>query len=158
MPEVPPAVAESWTCPSCRRGIGTPYCSKCGEQRRDPRELTLAGLAGQAFEALTNVDGKLLRSFRSLVTRPGSLTVAFVEGQRKPFLGPVALFLVANVIFFAVESMSHGLVFSTPLQSHLQDQPWSPIAQPMVAARLALLHTTAASFAPRFDAAVALHP
>jgi hypothetical protein len=152
-----PVVTDPWTCPTCRREADTPYCPACGERRRDPRELSLASLAGQTFEALTSVDGRLLRSFRCLITSPGSLTVAFVEGRRKPFLGPVALFLVANVVFFAVESMSHGLVFSTPLQSHLDQQPWSAIAQPMVAGRLAALRTTAALYAPRFDAAVALH-
>jgi len=154
---VPTVVSDRWICPTCRGAANTPYCPACGERRRDPRELTLAGLAGQVFEALTSVDGRLLRSFRSLVAAPGSLTVAFVEGRRKPFLGPVSVFLVANVVFFAVESTSHGLVFSTPLQSHMQEQPWSPIAQPMVAARLAALHTTVEAFAPRFNAAVALH-
>jgi len=51
-----------------------------------------------------------------------------------------------------------GLVFSTPLQSHLCDQPWSSLAQSLVAGRFAALRTTAESFAPRFDAAVALSP
>jgi len=156
-PDVPAIVSDRWICPTCRGAADTLYCPTCGERRRDPRELSLAGLAGQVFEALTSVDGRLLRSFRTLIAAPGSLTVAFVEGRRKPFLGPVSVFLVANVVFFAVESMSHGLVFSTPLQSHMQDQPWGPIAQPMVTARLAALHTTAESFAPRFDAAVSLH-
>jgi Protein of unknown function (DUF3667) len=148
---------ESWTCPTCRRATATPYCPTCGERPRNPRELTLLGLMGQAFEALTSVDGRLLRSFRCLVTAPGSLTVAFIEGRRKPFLGPVALFLVANVVFFGVESLTSGLVFSTPLQSHLSDQPWSPLVQGMVADRLAANRTTLASYAPRFDAAIALH-
>src|SRR5262245_32148220 len=96
----------------------------------------------QVFEALTSVDGRLLRSFRSLVGSPGSLTVAFIEGRRKPFLGPVALFLVANVVFFGAESLTRGLVFSTPLQSHLNDQPWSPLVQGLVADRLAATGTT----------------
>lgn len=157
MPEVPPSVAEPWTCPSCRRAIATPYCSTCGERRRDPRDLTLGGLLNQAFEAFTNIDGRVLRSFRWLLVSPGSLTVAFVEGRRKPFLGPVALFLVANVVFFGAESLTSGLVFSTPLSSHLNDQPWSPLAQRLVADRLAASGAPLASFATRFDAAIALH-
>ena len=157
MPGVPPPAAEPWTCPSCRRAIATPYCPTCGERRRDPRDLTLRGLLHQALEAITNIDGRVLRSFRCLLVSPGSLTVAFVEGRRKPFLGPVALFLVANVVFFGAESMTQGLVFSTPLSSHLNDQPWSPLAHRLVTARLAAAATSLASFAPRFDAAIALH-
>jgi len=84
-------------------------------------------------------------------------TIAFLEGRRKPYLGPVALFLVANVLFFGTESLAGGTVLSTPLDSHLYKQPWSPLARTLVAHRLDALQTTAALYAPRFDAAVALH-
>ena len=149
--------AAPWTCPSCGRLNTTPYCPSCGERPRAPRDLTLRGLVDQVFEALTNIDGRLLRSFRTLVTRPGALTVAFVEGRRKPYLGPVAIFLVANAAFFAAESLTAGLVFTTPLQSHLQSQPWSVLARSLVAAHVAAQHTTVEAYAPRFDGAIALH-
>ena len=83
--------------------------------------------------------------------------MAFLQGRRKPFVGPVALFLVANVLFFATESLTGGTIFTTPLEGHLHTQPWSPVAQGLVADRLALLHTPAALFAARFDRAIALH-
>jgi Protein of unknown function (DUF3667) len=148
---------EPWTCPSCRQPITTPYCPSCGERPRSPRDLTLRGLVDQAFEAFTNIDGRLLRSVRCLIVRPGALTAAFIEGRRTPYLGPVALFLVANAVFFAAESLTGGLVFTTPLQSHVQNQPWSGPAQSLVAAHLASHHTTLDAYAPRFDGAVALH-
>lgn len=109
------------------------------------------------FEAFTNIDGRLLRSFRYLIGRPGALTVAFLQGQRKPFVGPVALFLVTNVLFFATESVTGGTIFSTPLDRHLHAQPWSELAQGLVAGRLAVLHTSADLYAPKFDNAIALH-
>ena len=102
---------ESWTCPSCRIDVITPYCPACGERRLHPRELTIRGLSGQVFLAFTKIDGRLLNTFRCLVSRPGALTVAYLEGRRKPYLGPVGLFLVANVAFFAMESLTRGLVF-----------------------------------------------
>ena len=122
-----------------------------------PHELTLRGLFHQVFEAFTNIDGRLIRSFRCLVSRPGLLTVAYLRGLRRPYIGPVSLFLVTNVLFFATESLTGGTVFSTPLDSHLRTQPWSPLAQVLVANRLEVLHTTMDLYAPRFDAAVALH-
>jgi Protein of unknown function (DUF3667) len=146
-----------WTCPSCRGAVSTPYCPECGERPLRPHELTLRGLGEQVFEAFTNIDSRVLRSFRYLLTRPGFLTVAFLQGRRKPYLGPVPLFLVANVLFFAAESVSGGTVFSTPLDSHLHTQPWSPLAQTLVTSRLEALHTTMPLYAPRFDSAVALH-
>jgi len=147
----------AWTCPSCQGLVVTPYCPACGERPLLARELTLRGLADQLFQALTSIDGRLLRSFRSLVSRPGLLTVAFLQGRRKPYIGPVPLFLAANVLFFATESLTGGTVFSTPLDSHLHTQPWSPVAQVLVTDRLDALQMTVAQFTPRFDAAVALH-
>jgi hypothetical protein len=94
-----------WTCPSCNGIVSTPYCPTCGERPLLPQELTLRGFLHQAFEAFTNIDGRLLRSFRCLV----------------------------------------------------RTQPWSPLAQTLVADRLEVLHTTAELYAPRFDTAVALH-
>jgi hypothetical protein len=146
-----------WTCPSCHGTIRSPYCPECGERPLRPGELTLRGLVAQAFEAITSIDGRVLRSFRALITRPGLLTVAFLQGRRVPYIGPIALFLATNVLFFAIESATGGTVFSTPLESHLHTQPWSPLARMLVEDRLEALGTTAAIFAPRFDAAVALH-
>jgi hypothetical protein len=150
-------VTVPWTCPSCRAAVATPYCPECGERPLRARELTLRGLCEQAFEAFTSIDGRLLRSFRCLVSRPGLLTVAFLEGRRKPYIGPISLFLVANVLFFAIESLTGGTVFSTPLASHLHTQPWSPVAEVLVPRRLAAMGTTLELYTPKFDAAVALH-
>jgi hypothetical protein len=121
------------------------------------RDLTLRGLLEHIFEAFTNVDSKLLRSFRFLVAHPGQLTAAYLQGRRKPFLGPVPLFLITNVLFFAVESLCGGTLFTTPLDWHLHRQPWSGFAPQLVADRLAVIHTTLDLYAPVFDRAVATH-
>jgi len=146
----------AWVCPSCRGTVSSAYCPRCGERPLHADDLTLHGLALQALEAVTNVDGKLLRSLRSLATRPGLLTLAFIEGRRRAFIGPVSLFLVSNVIFFAVESLTGGTIFATPLRSHLHTQPWSETVQPLVAGRLAALDIPLDALAARFDALIAV--
>jgi hypothetical protein len=146
-----------WTCPNCGTGVLTPFCPNCGEQVIPTRELTLRPLLGQGFESFTNIDGRLLRSFRYLVSRPGALTIAYVRGQRKPYMAPVALFLLLNVIFFATESLTGGKVFTTPLESHLHTQPWSDAIQNLVARNLEARHTTLSAYAPVFNQAVALN-
>ena len=148
--------AEKWTCPNCNLVVATRFCPTCGEHALHTRELTLRALFDQLFAAFTNIDSRLLRSFRFLVARPGALTIAYLNGQRKPYIGPVALFLIINVIFFAVESLTGGKVFTTPLESHLHTQPWSEAVQGLVARRLETKETTLASYAPVFDQAVAL--
>lgn len=146
-----------WTCPTCNTFVATSFCPTCGESPLRARELTWRGLFGHVFEAFTNIDSRLLRTFRYLVSRPGVLTVAYLEGRRKPYLGPVRLFLITNVLFFAVESLTGGTIFTTPLDSHLHTQPWDGLAQHLVAHRLEALNITLALYAPGFDQALAFN-
>ena len=146
-----------WTCPTCQRVLSTPYCPTCGERQLHPRDLTLRGLLAQIAQAITNLDARLIRTVRCLLRHPGELTVRYLQGPRKPYIGPIAFFLFANVLFVAMEALTQSNVFSTPLAQHLRNQPWSPWAQRIVAHRLADLHTTFEAYAPVFDAAVAAH-
>jgi hypothetical protein len=137
--------------------VTTPFCPGCGERPIVAADLSLKGIAAQLMKAVGGVDGRLLRTLRGLLRHPGSLTVAYVEGRRKPLVGPLQLFLLANVAFFAVQSLTHMRVFSSSLASHLHQQDWSALAQHLVAERLAATRTTLEAYAPLFDRAVVLH-
>jgi hypothetical protein len=146
---------EPWTCPTCNTAVSTPYCPGCGERPLRERELTLRGIFNQLVQVFTKIDGRLILSFRCLVSRPGFLTVAYLHGQRKPYVGPVPLFLIANALFFATESLTGGTVFTTPIDSHLHTQPWSRVAEVLVSHRLEAMRTTLDIYAPVFDHAMA---
>lgn len=146
-----------WTCPTCERVVSTPYCPGCGERALNARDHTLRGLIDHVVEVLSNVDARLVRSVRCLATRPGFLTVAYLQGRRKPYLLPFSLFVVANLVFFGVQSLTPANIFSTPLDKHLHDQIWSAIAQRLVSHRLATLETTLDLYAPVFNQAVLLN-
>lgn len=146
-----------WTCPNCRVALTTPFCPSCGERPIGAPDLSLRGVAAQLVKAAAGVDGRFVRSLRELLLHPGSLTLAYGEGRRKPFIGPFQLFLLANVVFFAVQSLTHTRVFSSSLDSHLHHQDWSALAQDLVARRLVAEKTTLDRFAPLFDRAVVLH-
>ena len=120
-------------------------------------DLTLRGFFGQIALACTNIDGPILRSLRCLIMRPGFLTVAYLNGQRRPYTLPLQLFLVANVLFFAMQSLVGAKVFSTPLDMHLNNQFWSSVAQPLVAHQLETKHITLELYSPIFDRAVELN-
>jgi hypothetical protein len=148
---------DPWVCPNCKIEAATPFCATCGERRLQPRDLSLHDLFDHIFKSLSSVDARLIRSLRMLVNRPGALTVAYLEGQRKPYIGPFSLFVLANLLFFAAQSVSETKVFSTGLESHLQHQDWSGLAQQLVDGRLAAKQTTLEIYAPLFNAAVALN-
>jgi len=155
----PPSTAPvaPWTCPTCRQAVATPFCPGCGERPVGPPDFTLRGIGAQVLKAVGGVDGRLLRTLRLLLTSPGALTEAYREGRRKPLLGPFQIFLLANVVFFAAQSLTHTKVFSSSLDSHLNRQDWSDLAQRMVQRHLDAAHTTLEAYAPVFDHAVVLN-
>jgi len=146
-----------WVCPTCKTDVATVFCSTCGEKKKHPREFTFAGLAAMVFQAFSPVDGKLLRSVITLLRRPGALTVAFQRAQRLPYFGPFQLFLVINVLFFAVQSFSVFPIFNQPLALRLNGQIFSPSFQPLVEAHLVSINKSFAEYAPIFDQAVAVN-
>src|SRR5512140_2614078 len=92
--------AAAGTCVSCGRPAGTPFCPHCGEQRPSDRHGTLVEFLHDAVESVANVDGRVLRSVRTLVLRPGELTAAYARGVRAPYMRPFQLFFLVNVVFF----------------------------------------------------------
>lgn len=146
-----------WTCPTCSAAVATRYCPECGERPLGKRDLTLRGFLRQAAEGITSIDGRLVRSLRALLLSPGALTVAFVEGRRKPYVAPFQLFLIANVLFFATQSLTHANVLSSTLASHLHQQDWQELARRLVSRRLEAKGTTLALYAPAFDRSVVLN-
>jgi hypothetical protein len=71
-------------------------------------------------------------------------------------MGPFQVFLLANVVFVAAQSLTGmNVLFSSTLDSHLNHQDWSALAQRLVARRLDARHTTLDALAPAFNRSVA---
>ncbi len=71
---------------------------------------------GEGWHTLTDLDGRLWKSLWTLLRRPGALTRAWWAGRRRPYLGPIQLFLLLSVTFFLLSPFD---LFSTPLRFHL---------------------------------------
>jgi hypothetical protein len=135
----------------------TAYCAQCGEEPHGPHEFTLRGLAEKLAHAFTSVDARVLRTTWCLLRRPGRLTLAWTAGTRKPYVAPFQLFLLANVLFFALQWLTGTNIFSSSLESHLHHQDWSELAGSLVARRLDKMHMPLELYAPVFDQAVVIN-
>ena len=93
-------IAPTVPCVGCGAPVAGEFCAACGERRRAPGALSLRHLASEAFEHVTSLDVRLLRTFATLVRRPGEVTRAYLEGARKRYTPPLQLFLLLNVVFF----------------------------------------------------------
>jgi hypothetical protein len=122
-----------------------------------PKDLTIPGLWGQVADALFSMDGRYPRTIRLLVTQPGALTLAYLHGQRKALAAPVQLFLLANVLFFALQSATDTRIFSQPLESHQGHEIWGSVAGPMIERHLAARGISQEAYAPVFNQAVGVN-
>jgi hypothetical protein len=146
-----------WTCPTCGRLMQARYCPGCGEEPLAPADLTLRGVSRKLLHALTSVDARVLHTARCLLSRPGELTLAWTRGTRREYVAPFQIFLIANLAFFALQSMTSTNIFSSPLSSHLHQQDWKELAQSLLAERLAATGLSLEQYAPLFDRAVVLN-
>lgn len=87
------------TCLNCGTPLDGAYCSRCG-QRALAAYPALREVASEAWEELSGYDGRFLRTFRTLLARPGTLTIDTLEGRRARYIPPVRLYLVASVVYF----------------------------------------------------------
>ena len=147
----------TWICPTCNVAVTTRFCARCGEEPLAPRDLTLRALGEKLLHALTSIDARTMRSAWKLLRHPGELTLAWARGVRKSNVAPFQLFLIANVLFFAVQWLTCQNVFSSSLDSHLHHQDWSDLAQSLLARRLEATHKTLEQYEPVFDRAVVLN-
>jgi hypothetical protein len=143
----------TWKCPSCECRRTARFCSSCGEERLRPTDLTIPDVVAQLARNVSEIDGRLLRSFRTILVAPGALTAAHIKGQRRSYLGPLALFFVANALFVLLQSLTGEHVLSSPLASHLHQQDWSDLARTMVDQRLRTQDRSLAEYSVDFNEA-----
>jgi hypothetical protein len=97
----PPAAS----CANCGNALTGPYCATCGQKDR-PLEPGIRDLAGDVIVSAFDIDGRLLRSLRFLLTRPGFLTAELFAGRRARYVSPFRLYLAFSLIAFTVAAYS----------------------------------------------------
>ena len=97
-------------CLNCGEALAGPYCSRCG-QKVPTQDLKLRDFLHETTHELTDWDGKVPRTLKALLLRPGLLTADYLGGRRARWLPPLRLYLWCSVIFFlsgpAVEAITH---------------------------------------------------
>lgn len=140
------------TCVACARLIDSPYCPHCGERRASDRRHTLREFAREhVLEALANFDGRVIRTTKLLLLRPGQLTVEFMRGVRLRYMPPLQAFLLVNLVFFVWSAAAHFKVLDTSYRQHMQ-LSYRDGAHEVVMRRLGRTHEDSTAFIQRFDA------
>ncbi len=80
-----------------------PFCAQCGEKRLTPGNFSLRPLIDEAVGEFVHFDGRLLRTIKTLLSRPGELARAYFHGGRSRYTKPLTLFVIINVVFFVFQ-------------------------------------------------------
>jgi hypothetical protein len=101
----PQSLAASNPCSNCGTNIQLEYCPECGQRAIDP-DPTVRELLHEVAEELLGWDGKLVRTFRLLIEKPGALTREYLAGRRARYISPLRVYLACSVFAFFVSAMT----------------------------------------------------
>jgi hypothetical protein len=133
MSHAPVALAQ---CPNCGRDLEGAYCAECG-QKATALNPTFHDFFHDLTHELLHVDGKIFRSVRLLLTKPGFLSREYFAGRRARYISPIRLYLIFSVVYFGVSAL-----LTTPLteQDRAEMQklqgPAGPLGDPEVGGKL----------------------
>ena len=88
-------------CLNCGAEVGDRYCSDCGQDSHRRLE-SLWEFTRRTVAELFEIDGKLLRSLRTLLVAPGRLTREYSEGRFEGQVAPSRLYLASAAIYFLI--------------------------------------------------------
>lgn len=88
-------------CANCGAAVSHNYCAMCGQETR----LHVPSASEFVHEFIGHyvaLEGKLWRTLKLLVVRPGALTAEYLAGRRQRYVLPLRVFLTFSILFFAV--------------------------------------------------------
>jgi hypothetical protein len=113
-------------CVTCSNQFVGKFCNRCGEKVISQHDRTIMHFLEGAFHMVTHVDGKIFKNLKWILIRPGYLTKNFAIGRRQPFMKPIAMFFVANLIYFLLPVFE---TFTTSLYSQRHSHPYSSLIE-----------------------------
>ena len=123
-------------CRSCDTVIERRHCGECGErwipEGGEPFVSTVGAWLGDFF----GTDGRVWQTLFATVFRPGLLTVDYLRGKRQPYLRPLQLFVVCNVLYFIVQPFTLYNAFQNDLDGQVSRQAYMAITAEVVAEQL----------------------
>lgn len=87
------------TCRNCGTPAPLAYCPACGQDTA-PHPPTLWEFLHEFVGHYVAFEGKLWRTLRLLVARPGALTAEYLAGRKARYVLPLRVYLSASFVFF----------------------------------------------------------
>jgi hypothetical protein len=106
-------------CLNCGAELAGEYCASCGQQKvAGQADLTLREFLEDTTQELAHWEGKVPQSLKTLLLKPGALTLDFLAGRRARWLPPLRLYLICSVAYFLCSELSESV-------THRTDRAWA---------------------------------
>jgi hypothetical protein len=92
-------------CKNCQAILGenSHFCPLCGQSTKSTRQ-PLIPFIKEAVHELLDIDGRLSRTLKTLLIKPGLASHEYDQGMRAKYTPPLRLYLVVSLIFFLLFS------------------------------------------------------
>ncbi|MBL7859324.1 MAG: DUF3667 domain-containing protein [Cyclobacteriaceae bacterium] len=129
----PEQMNDQHICKVCCHKFSGKYCNRCGEKVVNPQEKSFRHFLGSLLNAITFLDSKFLKTLKLMVLKPGFVSAQVIEGIRVPYVKPISMFFVINLIYFL---MAGSDTYNTRLESQLNQMPYSSMISGVVAQKI----------------------
>lgn len=100
-----PDANQSHNCFSCNENMTGLYCHACGN-KNDNYRRSIWSLGAELFSSLTAFEGRIWKSLRSLILKPGQMAREYSDGARQKWTSPIRLFLATSLLLFGYVAIS----------------------------------------------------
>lgn len=86
-------------CLNCAATVHGKFCGNCGQENLDLQEPFwhfISHSIGHYF----HFDTKFFNTIVPLITKPGQLTLDYIEGKRTRYLQPISMFIFISIVYF----------------------------------------------------------
>jgi len=92
---------KSETCLNCKFSLRPEdnFCPNCG-QENNTNKIPVRHLIFEVFEDFFHFDAKIWNTLKASFSKPGQITIDFLEGKRARYIPPVKFYVFVSFIFF----------------------------------------------------------
>lgn len=114
-------------CLNCGATVQGRYCQACGQENVEVKE-SFMHLIVHFIEDLTHFDGKLWKTAKLLLFKPGALTQLYMDGKRASYIHPIRMYIFISAVFFLFIFNGEVPEKPAPIPENLKALPAKDIA------------------------------
>ncbi|WP_305982859.1 DUF3667 domain-containing protein [Roseivirga thermotolerans] len=116
-------------CQSCGQPLMGKYCHVCGEKVLVQSDKALGVWVKDLLSNVWQLEGRLIRSMKLLLFKPGKYASDYARGARVKYIKPLNIFLIVNLMYFLLPTYD---TFQTTLNNQVTAMPYSAWARTVV--------------------------